>query len=94
MKQNLEKTSKNETWPVFGIMLTCCLAPILFIRMIGCMTQLFNCKKQFPLFFFVFTLIFIDFGYRKLYFSGNCSQEDQSIVSSTLTQKQLNDVFG
>ncbi len=88
MKQNKEKASKNETWLVIGFMFACCLAPILFIGMTGAWISSLTAKETVPLVFFVLTLVFIGFWYRKLYFSGNCCQEDQTSVSSAVKQKQ------
>jgi len=88
MKQNKEKVSKNETWLVIGFIFACCLAPILFIGMTGAWFSFLIRKETVPFVFFVLTLVFIGFGYRKLYFSGNCCQKDQSSVSSAVTQKQ------
>ena len=69
-------------------MFACCLAPILFIGMTGAWFSSLTGKEIVPFVFFVLTLVFIGFGYRKLYFSGNCCQEDQSSVSSAVKQKQ------
>jgi mercuric ion transport protein len=88
MKQNKEKASKNETWVVIGIMFACCLAPIVFIGMAGAWFSSLTGKEIVPFVFFVLTLAFIGFGYRKLYFPGNCCQEDQTSVSSAVKQKQ------
>ena len=88
MKQNKEKASKNETWRVIGFMFACCLAPILFIGMTGAWFSSLTGKETVSLVFFVVTLVFIGFGYRKLYFSGLCCQEDQASVSSAVKQKQ------
>lgn len=88
MKQNKEKVSKNETWLVIGIMFACCLAPILFIGMTGAWFSSLTAKETLPFVFFVLTLVFICFGYRKLYFSGNCCQEDQASELSAVKQKQ------
>jgi mercuric ion transport protein len=88
MKQNKDKSSKNETWLVIGFMFACCLAPILFIGMTGAWLSSLTAKETVPFVFFVLTLVFIGFGYRKLYFSGNCCQEDQTSVSSAVKQKQ------
>ena len=85
MKQNKEKASKNEAWLVIGIMFACCLAPILFIGMTGAWLSSLTAKETVPFVFFGLILVFIGFGYRKLYFSGNCCQEDQS---SAVKQKQ------
>jgi len=85
MKQNKEKASKNETWLVIAIMFACCLAPILFIGMTGAWLSSLTAKETVPFVFFVLTLVFICFWYRKLYFSGNCCQQDQS---SAVKQKQ------
>jgi len=88
MKQNKEKASKNETWLVIGFMFVCCLAPIVFIGMTGAWFSSLTGKETVPLVFFVLTLVFIGFRYRKLYFSGQCCQEDQTSVSSAVKQKQ------
>jgi len=88
MKQNKDKTSKNETWLVIGFIFVCCLAPIVFIGMTGAWFSSLTGKETISFVFFVLTLVFIGFGYRKLYFSGNCCQDGQPSVSSAVKQKQ------
>jgi mercuric ion transport protein len=88
MKQNKEKASKNETWVVIGIMFACCLAPIVFIGMAGAWFSSLTGKEIVPFVFFVLTLAFIGFGYRKLYFPSNCCEDEQASEKGAVKQKQ------
>ncbi len=88
MNQNKEKPPKNEAWLVIGLMLVCCLAPILFVGMTGAWFSYLTGNEIVSFAFLVATLVFIGFGFRKLYFTGNCCQENQLSITSAVKQRQ------
>ena len=88
MNQNKEKSPKNEAWLVISLMLVCCLGPILFIGMTGAWFSYLTGSEIVSFAFLAATLVFIGLGFRKLYFSGNCCQEDPEGLVGTVKQKQ------
>lgn len=88
MKQDKEKAAQNATWLVIGLMLICCLAPILLTGVMGAWFSSLTGKEIIPSLFFGLTLVFIGFGYRKLYLPGNCCEDDQASETCDVKQKQ------
>ncbi len=82
-----KETSKNVSWQIIGFLFACYFVPFLFLRFHSAWINTLTGKETVPLIFFLLTLVFLGFGYRKLYLIPGGYKEGQPYSSVEFKQK-------
>jgi mercuric ion transport protein len=89
-QKNDKATPKEIPWFAIGVIGTCCLIPLMPILFAvgGAWVSSLTSMETLRLVFLIPALVFIGFGYRKLYLLSDSCNESQSSISDEVKTKQ------